>query len=283
MKASYQNRIEEVKKLLKDADYVLIGAGAGLSTAAGFVYGGDFFQEHFKEFAEKYGLKDMYSAGFYPFKTPEEKWAYWSKMVYYNRYKAKANPTYVALFELVKEKDYFVITTNVDHQFQLAGFDKTRLFYTQGDYGLFQCSVPCHNKTYDNEELIMQMVKRQKDGKIPSELIPKCPICGREMEMNLRSDERFVQDDGWYQHAKLYRNFLDKLKGKKVVLIEIGVGYNTPAIIKYPFEQMTYFNKNFRLVRINKDYAVCSDKIAKKTILFNEDVNDILKKLADDN
>jgi NAD-dependent SIR2 family protein deacetylase len=279
MKEDYKKRIERTKKLIADADYVLLGAGAGLSTAAGFEYGGDFFEENFPDFAEKYGMKDMYSAGFYPFKTSEEKWAYWSRMVYHNRYKGLANETYVDLFDLVKNKDYFVITTNVDHQFQLAGFDKNRLFYTQGDYGLFQCSVPCHNKTYDNKELVLEMVKKQRDCKIPSELIPKCPVCNREMEMNLRSDDRFVQDEGWYQHAEFYQEFLEKTKGKKLVLIEIGVGYNTPGIIKYPFERMVLQNENANLVRINKDYAICGDDIKGKTILFNENTRQIFKDL----
>ncbi len=279
MKKSYQDRITETKALLESADFVLIGAGAGLSSAAGFEYGGDFFQNNFKDFAKKYGMKDMYSGGFYPFKSKEEKWAFWSRMVYFNRYKANANLTYIELFNLVKNKNYFVITTNVDHQFQLAGFNKNKLFYTQGDYGLFQCSVPCHNKTYDNKELVLKMVEQQKDCKIPISLIPKCPICKRDMEMNLRSDDRFVQDEGWYEHAKLYQEFLEKTKNKKLVLIEIGVGYNTPAIIKYPFEQLTYLNKNINLIRINKDYPTCPHEIETKTILFNEETNKIIKDL----
>ena len=279
MKKNYDERIKQAKAWLNDADYILIGAGAGLSTAAGFEYGGAFFQKNFQEFAQKYGIKDMYSGGFYPFKTQEEKWAFWSKMVYFNRYKANANPTYQALFNLIKNKDYFVITTNVDHQFQLAGFDKNRLFYMQGDYGLFQCSVPCHNQTYDNQALVLEMIAKQKDGKIPSSLVPKCPMCGRDMEMNLRSDNRFVQDEGWYRHAELYQEFIEKAKHKKLVLIEIGVGYNTPAIIKYPFESMVYRNQQTTLIRINKDHAVCDAEIADQTILFNENTVEIINAL----
>lgn len=280
MNKDYESRIKHARKLLADADYVIIGAGAGLSTAAGFEYSGENFDRHFKDFSEKYGFKDMYSGGFYPYATEEERWAYWSRYVYVNRYlQTTPNELYAELFELVKDKDYFVITTNVDHQFQIAGFDKQRLFYTQGDYGLFQCSVPCHNKTYDNRELIVKMYNEQKDMKIPTELIPKCPVCGKPMEMNLRADDRFVQDDGWYEHARGYQNFIDKTKNKKVVLIEIGVGYNTPAIIKYPFEKMTYFEKKTNLIRINKDYAICSSEIKDKTILFNEQVKDILHDL----
>ena len=280
MNNSYDERIKKAKQLISDADFVLIGAGAGLSTAGGFEYGGKFFKTHFADFAEKYGLTDMYTGGFYPFKTEEEKWAFWSRMVFFNRYKGKANETYKALFDCVKDKEYFVITTNVDHQFQLAGFDKKRLFYTQGDYGLFQCSVPCHNKTYDNKELIMKMVESQANCKIPSELIPKCPVCGRNMEMNLRSDDKFVQDQGWYDHAEMYQEFLDKAENKKLVLIEIGVGYNTPIIIKYPFERMVYQNKKTHMIRINKDYPYAGDDISAKCILFDEETNKILKDLA---
>ena len=267
MLKSYEERIKQAKDLIVSADYVIIGAGAGLSAAGGFEYSGKKFERYFKDFGDKYGFKDMYSGGFYRYSTPEERWAYWSRYVYVNRYlQTQPNEVYATLFELVKNKDYFVITTNVDHQFQIAGFDKQRLFYTQGDYGLFQCSVPCHNKTYDNKDAILKMVESQKDMKIPSSLIPKCPVCGKSMEMNLRADDKFVQDEGWYAHAQAYNDFIDKTKGRKVVLIEIGVGYNTPSIIKYPFERMAYFNKSTHLIRINKDYAVCSDEIRDKTI-----------------
>ena len=280
MKENYNDRTLKAKQIIANADYILIGAGAGLSTAGGFEYSGEKFEKYFKDFGDKYGFKDMYSGGFYPYATEEERWAYWSRYVYINRYlEQTSNKAYAKLFDLVKDKEYFVITTNVDHQFQIAGFDKNKLFYTQGDYGLFQCSVPCHDKTYDNKELIEKMYREQKDGKVPSDLIPKCPVCGRNMEMNLRADDKFVQDAGWYEHAKLYQDFIDKLKGKKVVLIEIGVGYNTPAIIKYPFERMTYQNKNFNLIRINKDYPIASEEISSKTICFDEDTMQVLQDL----
>lgn len=277
MNKDYEDRINQAKRLLEDADYVIIGAGEGLSTAAGFEYSGENFDRHFKDFSEKYGFKDMYSGGFYPYATAEERWAYWSRYVYVNRYlHSSPNELYIKLLELVKDKDYFVITTNVDHQFQIAGFDKQRLFYTQGDYGLFQCSIPCHSKTYDNKDLIVKMFNEQKNMKIPTELIPKCPVCGKPMEMNLRSDDRFVQDEGQYEHAKSFQNFIVKTKNKNVVLIEIGVGYNTPSIIKYPFEEMTFSEKKTNLIRINKDYAFCSSEIKDKTVLFNENVKSIL-------
>ncbi len=276
MNENFQARINKSRELIASADYILIGAGAGLSTAAGFEYYGENFKKYFSDFIEKYHFTDMYSAGFYPFKTQEEKWAYWSRYVYVNRYKSRANPLYKSLFDLVKDKDYFVVTTNVDHQFQLAGFDKNRLFYLQGDYGLLQCSVPCHNKTYDNEELILKMVREQKDCKVPTSLIPKCPVCGRDMEMNLRADDRFVQDEGWFEHARLYKEFIEKAENKKLLLLEIGVGFNTPSIIRFPFENMTLLNKNTNLIRINKDYAICPQKIQNKTILFDEDIKEIL-------
>lgn len=294
---SYEERISRAKELIKEADYVLVGAGAGLSTAGGFDYTGKTFDIYFSDFKKKYGMKDMYSGGFFPFATPEERWAYWSRYVYINRYLCVSpNKVYASLYNLIKNKDYFVITTNVDHQFQIAGFDKSRLFYTQGDYGLFQCSVPCHDKTYDNKDLIIEMLKSQNfltevngeliitnketwKTQIDSSLIPKCPVCGKPMEMNLRADEKFVQDEGWYKQAKAYQNFIDKSENKKLVLIEIGVGYNTPAIIKYPFESMTYFNKSTNLIRINKDYAICDKKIENKTILFSEDTSKILTDL----
>ena len=279
MMTDFQKRIDKAKKLIEKADCVIIGAGAGLSTAAGFEYSGQIFDKYFSDFKEKYGFNDMYSGGFYPFKTQEEKWAYWSRYVYLNRYKNKDNKLYKKLLDFVQSKDYFVITTNVDHQFQLAGFDKNRLFYMQGDYGLFQCSLPCHNKTYDNEKQILNMIEKQKDMKILASLIPKCPVCGRDMEMNLRSDERFVQDEGWYQHARLYSDFIGKSNDKFRVLIEIGVGYNTPSIIKFPFEQMTFYNEKTYLIRINKEYATCPREIRDKTILFNEDVEMILNNL----
>lgn len=280
MKKNYKDRIEKAKELLENADFILVGAGSGLSTAGGFEYSGEKFDKYFKDFGDKYGFKDMYSGGFYPYATEEERWAYWSRYVYINRYLEQTpNKAYAKLFDLVKNKEYFVITTNVDHQFQIAGFDKNKLFYTQGDYGLFQCSVPCHDKTYDNKELIEKMYREQKDGKVPTKLIPKCPVCGRNMEMNLRADDKFVQDAGWYEHARLYQEFLDKIKNKKVVLLEIGVGYNTPAIIKYPFERMVYQNKNFNLIRINKDYPIVSKENENKTICFDEDTMTILKDL----
>ena len=221
--------IERLKAALRDCDAVVIGAGSGLSTAAGFTYTGERFEKYFSDFAAKYGIQDMYSGGFYPFPTMEEFWAYWSRYIYINRYMDAPKPVYDDLLKLVQDKDYFVITTNVDHCYQKAGFDKKRLFYTQGDYGLFQCSEPCCLETFDNEAVIQEMVERQKDMKIPSELLPVCPHCGKPLTMNLRSDDTFVEDEGWHRAAEQYENFLCTHEGQKILFLELGVGYNTPV------------------------------------------------------
>ena len=274
----YSDKIKRLKSALDEADAVIIGAGAGMSTSAGFTYSGERFDRYFSDFSEKYGFKDMYSGGFYPYPTPEEMWAYWSRYIYINRYMDAPKPVYEALLELVKDKDYFVITTNVDHCFQKAGFDKDRLFYTQGDYGLFQCSEPCQQVTYDNEEMIRGMYERQSGMKIPSELIPRCPNCGKPLTMNLRSDDRFVEDEGWHKAAGRYDEFNKTHKGK-VLYLELGVGYNTPVIIKYPFWQRTFDNPQATYACINFDEAVCPEQIEDKAILIEGDIGEVLEDL----
>ena len=254
----------------------MIGAGAGFSTAAGLTYTGDRFYKYFSDFNRKYGITDIYSGGFYPYQTLEEYWAWWSRHIYYNRYDLKAGKPYTDLLELVKAKDYFVLTTNVDHQFQLAGFDKKRLFYTQGDYGLWQCSKACHDKTYDNEDAVRKMLAQQQDMKIPSELIPKCPVCGAPMTMNLRSDDLFVQDDGWYRAADRYEDFVRRHKNLKILFIELGVGANTPAIIKYPFWQMTARNPKTVYACINQGEAFCPKQIEHQSICIDADIAKVL-------
>ncbi|MBR6394114.1 MAG: Sir2 silent information regulator family NAD-dependent deacetylase [Ruminococcus sp.] len=276
----YSDKLERLKKEIETADAIVIGAGAGLSTAAGFTYSGERLQRYFSDFVEKYDFSDMYSGGFYPFSTPEEQWAYWSRYIYINRYMDVDNGTYRLLFELMKDKDYFVITTNVDHQFQKAGFDKHRLFYTQGDYGLWQCSVPCHQKTYDNEETVKAMFEQQKNMRVPSELIPHCPVCGKPMSMNLRADDTFVEDDGWHMAAERYNEFLRRHKGLHILFLELGVGMNTPAIIKYPFWKMTYANPNAVYACLNFGEAYVPDEIAKQSICINENIHEVLNFLT---
>ncbi len=278
-KKDFASGIERLKAAIFSADFVVIGAGAGLSTAAGFTYSGERFEKYFSDFGKKYGFRDMYAGGFYPYKTPEEHWAYWSRYILVNRYMDPPKPVYRELFDLVKDKDYFVITTNVDHCFQKAGFDKRRLFYTQGDYGLFQCSVPCHNKTYDNEEAIRRMVAEQRDMKIPSELIPRCPVCGKPMAMNLRADDTFVEDGGWHAACGRYREFLAGARGKNSLFLELGVGYNTPVIIKYPFWRMAAENPKAVYACVNMGEVYAPQEIASRSLLIDADIDDVLNAL----
>ena len=286
----YSAQTEQLKKKINNADAVIIGAGAGLSTSAGFTYAGERFTRYFSDFIDKYGFQDMYSGGFYPFDSLEEYWAYWSRYIYINRYMDAPKPVYSNLYDLVKDKDYFVLTTNVDHCFQKARFDKHRLFYTQGDYGLFQCSTPCHQNTYDNEELIHQMVEAQgfdkliQSGtslkmKVPSELVPHCPKCGRPMTMNLRADDTFVEDEGWHQAALRYEDFLRRHKNLNILFLELGVGYNTPGIIKYPFWQMTDKWETATYACINAGDAAAPEEIKQKSICINGDIGEVLSKL----
>ena len=273
--------IERLQTVLQDCDAVVIGAGSGLSTAAGFTYTGERFEQHFSDFARKYGIRDMYSGGFYPFPTQEEFWAYWSRYIYINRYQDAPKPVYDDLLKLVQDKDYFVITTNVDHCFQKAGFDKKRLFYTQGDYGLFQCSEPCCQETFENETVIREMMERQEDMKIPTELLPVCPHCGKPLTMNLRSDNKFVEDEGWHRAAERYENFLRTHAGQKILFLEFGVGYNTPVIIKYPFWQMTAKNPKAIYACINQGQAVCPQEIERQSVCINADIGQVLQSLSD--
>ena len=272
-------KLKQLREKLENADAVLIGAGAGLSTSAGFTYSGDRFKQYFSDFIEKYHFQNMYEGGFYPFDSMEEHWAYWSRYIYINRYMDAPKPVYENLFELVKDKDYFVLTTNVDHCFQKAGFAKERLFYTQGDYGLFQCQTPCKPYTYDNEAQVKRMIEEQKDMRIPTELIPKCPVCGKPMTMNLRADATFVQDEGWDIHAGYYKKFLDTHKESKIFFLELGVGYNTPGIIKYPFWQMTARNRNAEYICINKGETVVPNEIKDQSIGIDADICDVLSYL----
>ncbi|MCC8159956.1 MAG: Sir2 silent information regulator family NAD-dependent deacetylase [Oscillospiraceae bacterium] len=269
----------KLKNALESSDAVLIGAGAGLSTSAGLTYSGERFEKNFADFSEEYGFSDMYSGGFYPYGTLEEYWAFWSRNIYINRYEDAPTSVYNDLLDLVRDRDYFVLTTNVDHCFQKSGFDKHRLFYTQGDYGLFQCSKPCHDKTYDNEEIVKQMYDTQRDMKIPSELIPHCPKCGAPMTMNLRCDDTFVQDDGWYAAANRYDDFVRRHKNMKILFLELGVGGNTPVIIKYPFWRMTSENPQATYACINYGEAVCPEAIERQSICINGDIGEILTRL----
>ena len=292
-----EKKLLELKEHIAQADAVMIGAGAGLSTAAGFVYSGERFNRYFSDFSQKYGFHDMYSGGFYPYKTQEEFWAYWSRYIWINRYMDAPKSTYADLFRLVRGKDYFVLTTNVDHCFQKAGFDKARLFYTQGDYGLFQCSKPCCKQTWDNESMVRDMVLSQgfiirernkmilPEGTIaamtvPTELLPRCPNCGRPFTMNLRSDDKFVEDEGWQNAAVEYEAWLTAHQHGKIVFLEIGVGYNTPGIIKYNFWQQVYRNPEATYACLNTEESRIPGEIADQAILISGDSGQVIRELV---
>ena len=291
-----EEEIRQLREILASAEAVVIGAGSGLSTSAGYTYSGKRFEIYFGDFAHRYGFSDMYTGGFYPYAAPEEFWAYWSRYIFLNRYTDPPRPVYDQLFRLMKDKDYFVLTTNVDHCFQKAGFPKRRLFYTQGDYGLFQCSEPCHAATYDNEEIIRQMVEAQgctvKGGTlrlpadapskmtVPAELIPHCPRCGKPMAMNLRADDTFVEDEGWHRHAAYYAAYLRQYRAKSTVFLELGVGANTPGIIKLPFWRMTAEWPNAAYVCLNYGEAYAPPEIRAKALCLNGDIGEILDRLS---
>lgn len=277
---SCADNINRIKDALAAAETVVVGAGAGLSTAAGFVYSGERFYQYFSDFAAKYGIRDMYSGGFYPYPTSEEFWAYWSRYIFVNRYLDPPVPVYEKVLSLVRDKDYFVLTTNVDHCFQKAGIDKDRLFYTQGDYGLFQCSEPCCQQTFENETVIRRMVEQQRDMRVPTGLLPVCPRCGRPMTMNLRSDDRFVEDAGWHAAAARYGSFLRAHRGKRTLFLEIGVGYNTPGIIKYSFWQMAAENPKAVYVCLNRSKAFAPEEIAARSICINGNAAEIISSLC---
>lgn len=289
--------MEILRDKLEASDSIIIGAGAGLSASAGYTYSGERFRQYFSDFGDKYGFRDMYAGGFYPYDTPEEYWAYWSRYITVNRYMDAPKPVYDELFRLVSDKDYFVITTNVDHCFQKAGFDRKRLFYTQGDYGLFQCSGPCHQNTYDNEAVIREMVEAQgyvmdtagtlilpegasPEMAVPSDLVPYCPHCGKPMTMNLRADDTFVEDEGWHQAAEGYEKFLRTRANGNVLFLELGAGHNTPGIIKYSFWRMAHEWKDAFYACLNYGEAYAPDEIKKKSICINRDIGEILYQLS---
>ena len=277
---TYSQQIERLRAALNQADAVVIGAGAGLSASAGFIYTGERFEQYFSDFAQKYRFRDMYSGGFYPYSTPEEYWAYWSRYITINRYRDAPRPVYLELLELVRDRDYFVLTTNVDHCFQKAGFDKKRLFYTQGDYGLFQCSDPCRQETFDNEETVTAMMDQQTGMRIPSSLLPRCPYCGKPLTMNLRADDRFVEDEGWHAAAGRYTDFLRRHGQASVLFLELGVGGNTPAIIKFPFWRMTAANPKAVYACVNYGEAVCPKELEAQSICVNSDIGQVLQDLS---
>lgn len=273
--------VDRIADAISGADAVLVGAGAGLSTAAGFSYAGKRFDDNFADFRDAYGITDMYSGDFYPFPDQESLWAWWSRSILLNRYDCPVGKPYLDLLHLLRGREYFVLTTNVDHQFQRAGIDRDRLFYMQGNYGLLQCSRPCHQATYDNEELVRQMAERQNDLRVPSELVPRCPRCGAPMAPNLRCDDTFVEDANWHAAARRYDEFLNRHRRDRIVLLEVGVGGNTPAIIKYPFWRMASENRNATYVQLNKGEVLVPSQLERQSVILDCDAAEALSALRE--
>lgn len=279
MKENLESRIKKAKQALEEAEYVLLGGGAGLSAAAGLDYSGRRFTENFKPFIKKYGMTDMYTSSFYPFKKQEEKWAYWAKHISVNFYDMPATDLYLDLLRLVQNKHYFVITTNVERQFYKAGFLPDKIFAVQGDYGYRQCAKGCHNVLYDNEELVKGMITETVDCAIPTALVPVCPVCGGSMDVNVRKDAYFVQDEAWDVANERYGIFLEGAEKAKVAFLELGVGYNTPGIIRYPFEQMTHGNEQAVLIRFNQLHPEGALENRSRTIAFTEEMSEVIAAL----
>lgn len=269
--------IIKIKKWIDEADAIIIGAGAGLTDAAGIHYNGEKFEQDFKDFIEKYKITDLYTSSFYPFSSEEKKWAYWAKHIYFSYYERKHTDLYKKLYQLVKDKNYFVITTNTDGQFINNGFDKEKVFEVQGSYSKLQCSIPCHNKLYDNEKLIRELLENiDSNLKVPSSLVPKCPVCGENMSVNLRCDDTFVEDDNWHKMNNKYDDFIKNNINKNVLLLEFGIGFNTPGIIRFPFEQMTFMHDNFKLIRFNDKYAMVPDEIKDRSISVTDSISEVI-------
>lgn len=284
-KTPYEEQIMQAADMIQKADYVLMGAGAGLSTAAGAVYGGTWFEKNFKEFKEKYGngpyMQDMYSAGFHPYPDEESFWGYWSKQAILGGIDLDVTPLYKDILKLLKDKRTFCLSTNADGQFRKAGYKEEQIFCTQGDYFHIQCQKACHQRTYNAVKLFKQMDQARKNCQIPTYMVPKCPICGGPMTMNLRCDQYFVQDEAWYQAEKRFGDFLNEaLKSqKKLLLLELGVGFNTPTIIRFPFEKLVKENKQVNLIRLNLNEAVIPESIEQQAVGINKDIKQTIKDL----
>lgn len=277
----FEKKISLAAEKLREADAIVIGAGAGLSAAAGLDYSGDGFNKEFADYIKKYHFPDLYSSSFYEFPTEEERWARWARHIDYIRFRPGEMPLYMELYDLVKDRNYFVITTNVDAQFRKAGFNPDKVFEVQGDYGLMQCAVGCHPKLYSDKNTVENILKHSHDMTVASEYVPVCPVCGGNMDVHVRKNRYFVQDEAWYAAANRYEAFINRyVESGKVVLFELGIGYNTPSIIRYPFQQITYRNTQATLIRFNADYPHGPKETASQTIAFTEDMSKVISMLA---
>lgn len=278
--SDFSERIKAARAKLAEADAIVIGAGAGLSAAAGLDYSGPQFKKEFADYIAKYGFPDLYSSSFYDFPTEEERWARWARHIDYARFRPGAFPLYSELLDLVKDRNYFVITTNVDAQFRKAGFDDDKVFEVQGDYGLMQCAVGCHPKVYSDEETVKTIIKHSHDLTVAPEYVPVCPVCGGNMDVHVRKNQYFVQDADWDKAAERYKDFMRRYADHgRVVLLELGIGFNTPAIIRYPFEQVTFHNPKATLIRLNSEYPHGPQETAARTISFTENMESVVTAL----
>lgn len=276
---NYEERLENARLAIKEADYILIGAGAGLSDSAGFGYSSKRFKNNFSDFIEKYQINDLYTSSFYRFDTQEEYWAYWARYIVVNRDESKVNDVYANLGKLVKDKEYFVLTTNVDFQFQNSFIPQENIFMIQGDYGHIQCSISCHDTVYSNENLILEMLEQTNDCRIPTNLIPKCPKCESNMRVHIHSDSSFIQDQDWNHAFKRFQEFYEIIKDKKVLLMELGVGFSTPEIIRFSFDKFVNQNEEVKMIRINRHFPYSAEDIKYKTISFDEDISKVIHEL----
>ncbi|MGN0267042.1 MAG: SIR2 family NAD-dependent protein deacylase [Lachnospiraceae bacterium] len=275
----YESEINKLKDQIRKADAVIVGAGSGLSTSAGYDFGGERLKKHFGDFVEKYGMTNMYTGCFANFASREERWAYWSRWAWINRYEPIPKDTHKKLLQLLAGKDYFVLTTNIDHTFQRSGFPKERLCYTQGDFGLFQCSKPCHTDTYDNKEVLQQMQAQEQNMRIPTELIPLCPRCGAEMDFNLFWDDTFVRDKGWHIAHNRYIYYLEQHQKGKILYLELGVGFNSPGVIKMPFWNMAAQNPDSVFASVNLTLPCYPLTLQKRSIVLQADIDRVISDL----
>lgn len=282
---TYSDNIQKAADLIKNSDKILIGAGAGMSASGGISYADEVL---FKKWFPRYysmgmrSLVDMQSI----FWNVDEKnarsyWGYWANHIKHIRYDSPALKPYIDLFKLVKDKNYFVITTNVDGQFGKAGFAKKKIFEPQGEYALFQCDKPCKKEVFDNKEMINKMISNMDTNimKIREEDIPRCPYCKRLLKPNLRIDDSFVEEPHLV-NLDSYENFIHSSKKDSLVLIELGVGFDTPVIIRYPFQNIVYNYPNSSLIRINLDYADVPCEIENRSVSIKADIKKALNDIS---
>ena len=269
---------EQLAALIQESDAIVVGIGAGMSAADGFLYIGERFEHAFPDFIEKYQLLDMLQASLYDFEDWEEYWAFQSRFVALNYLDQPLGASYVYLRELLAQKPHHIITTNADNAFAIAGYDSNNVFHIQGEYALWQCSNHCHQQTYRDDAKIRQMIAEQTNMRIPSELIPRCPKCNAPFEINKRNEEKgMVEDADFHAQAKRYHAFLDAHSKGKVLYLEIGVGHTTPQFIKHPFQQRVAENPDALFVTLNHKHYRIPLAIRPQTVQFTGHIAELIQ------